>query len=117
MDDEIEGLKARIAQLEGSPTPVPVYITKPPGHVPWWKVMLWIGTVVVGLFVCLIIYGAMVAPETPQQRAEDFTRQCIADQGDGDWVASSGVTLETHCKLVGSLKALDENRRANPERY
>ena len=80
----------------------------------WRKVWIGLG-VVAALVVALVIWGAATGPKTYQELADMYARECVDSQGDGAWLASSGVTLETHCKLVGAMKASADARRDHPE--
>ena len=77
------------------------------------KVALW----PLAALILLIIYGAMTGPKTYAELADDYARHCIAENGMGTWVASSGATLETHCKLYGSLRATEDLKRDHPEKF
>ena len=76
----------------------------------WW---LW-GPL--GLFVLLFIYGAITGPKTTADLAEMETAQCMRRQGDGEWRASSGITLETFCKTKGALTGLKRACELNPSK-
>jgi hypothetical protein len=64
----------------------------------------------VAITFMLIFLVGLANPRTDVQR-------CIDHKADGNWVASSGVTLEEFCKGSVALQSLEADRKAHPENY
>ena len=62
----------------------------------------------------IFIWGAATGPKNTVELAEMETASCIRNQGDGEWQASSGVTLEIFCKTKGSLVGFKRACEINP---
>ena len=69
---------------------------------------------VIGLLFMLVL---ATGPKTIKDVANIDRDNCIANNGDGEWTASSGVTLESFCEAAADLKALEQDRKDHPERY
>lgn len=76
----------------------------------WW---LW-GPL--ALVLILFIFGAVNGPKTTTDLANMETEQCLRRHGEGEWRASSGVTLETFCKTKGALIGIKKACEIDPNR-
>lgn len=76
----------------------------------WW---LWVP---LGLVVVLFVFGAITGPKTTTEMAQMETDSCIRHQGDGEWRASLGVSLETFCKTKGALSGIKKACEINPSK-
>jgi hypothetical protein len=76
----------------------------------WW---LW-GTL--ALVFLIFIVAANSGPQTTVELAAMETEKCIKGQGNGEWRASSGVTLETFCKKKGALIGLKRACEIDPSK-
>ncbi len=79
-------------------------------HTKWW---IW-GPLV--LVLVLFIWGVATGPKNTVELAEMETASCIRNQGGGDWLASSGVTLEIFCKTKGALIGIKKACEINPSK-
>lgn len=70
---------------------------------------IWAAIAMVG---SLVAY-AEFAPARDQVKVA--TERCINHKGDGDWRGSSGVPLETFCKLRVTSERLAEQCKVSPE--
>jgi len=77
-------------------------------HTKWW---LW-GPLT--FIIVIFIWGAITGPKNTVELAKMETASCIRSQGDGEWRASSGVTLETFCKIKGNLIGIKRACEINP---
>jgi hypothetical protein len=69
------------------------------------------------IFIILVLIGSNSKPVTYRDLADQKAEDCVRHKGYGQWYASSGLTLQEFCKGVGSLDALEQERRDHPERY
>ncbi len=76
----------------------------------WW---LWIP---ISLVVLIFVWGAITGPKNTTELAQMETDSCMRRQGDGEWRASSGVTLETFCKTKGTLIGIKRACEINPSK-
>lgn len=67
--------------------------------------------------VLAVLASVVTQPRSYKDIAADFAAQCVDDDGDGAWVASSGMTLEEFCRGVGAFKALRQARHDHPEAF
>ena len=77
-------------------------------HTKWW---LW-GSLT--FILVIFIWGAATGPKNTIELAEMETASCIRNQGDGEWQASSSVTLEIFCKTKGALIGIKRACEINP---
>ena len=82
---------------------------KPP-KTKWW---LW-GPVllVVGVFILAAING----PKNTLELGKMEEEKCLRRQGDGEWVASSGISLERFCRTKGNLEAIKAACQIDPSK-
>ncbi len=59
---------------------------------------------------------AKCADDTVYAGNPDF-KNCLAEKGFGNWVGSSGVTLEKFCQGAVALQNIEQDKREHPERY
>lgn len=76
----------------------------------WW---LWVPLAVVFVF---FVIGATSGPKDTVELAEMETATCMRRQGDGEWRASSGITLETFCRLKGATIGLRKACQLDPSK-
>jgi RNA polymerase subunit RPABC4/transcription elongation factor Spt4 len=76
----------------------------------WW---LWVP---LGLVVVLFVFGAITGPKDTTELAKMETESCMRRNGDGEWRASLGVSLETFCKTKGSLIGIKKACEINPSK-
>lgn len=76
----------------------------------WW---LWIPLVI---FFVIIVIALLTGPKNTTELAEMETASCIKNQGNGEWRASSGVTLETFCRIKGTTKGFEKLCEINPSK-
>lgn len=79
-------------------------------HTKWW---LWVP---LALIVFIFVIGAINGPKNTVELAQMETESCIRHQGDGEWRASSGVSLETFCKTKGALIGIKKACEINPSK-
>jgi len=77
----------------------------------------WIG-ISLGVLVAVFIISSLLSPhETVEQWHERLKSRCIANNGEGEWVGSSGMTLDQFCDGAASLQILEADKKAHPEKY
>ena len=76
----------------------------------WW---LWAPLAII--FVAFFI-GAINGPKDTTELAAMETASCIKRQGNGEWRASSGINLETFCKLKGATIGLKKACEIDPSK-
>lgn len=114
-DEEIAELRGRLSALEATSNQIGI---DSPIAKSRRKRRLLIGAgVVVGLLVVLFLYAAATAPKTVGELAERYKQDCIRDKGNGNWQASSGISLEKFCEASGDYQALMEDKKEHPEAY
>lgn len=79
------------------------------------RIVIWSVAGLFGLFLILVIVETIRGPKTYAELADAEAERCILHKGDGTWRASSGVSLETHCKLKATLATLAKQCREHPE--
>lgn len=79
-------------------------------HTKWW---LW-GPL--GLFALVFTWGAITGPKTTADLARMETEACMRRQGDGEWRASMGVSLETFCRTKGATEGIKAACRIDPSK-
>lgn len=70
------------------------------------------------ILVCYFVIWWLLQPSDPQtyaQRAQTYKSQCVAAKGSGNWRASSGITLDKYCELLGTIRASKDLCREQPE--
>lgn len=71
-------------------------------HTKWW---LWIPLALVAAF---LIFAFATGPKTYAEYAQNATDRCIKYNGNGEWSASSGMSLETYCKGQTAIMIMKE---------
>jgi hypothetical protein len=79
------------------------------------KTMSWIWWVLI-LIVVIFVLAGITGPKNTVELAKRVTDQCIRNQGDGGWRASSGVSLEMYCKTKGNLEGIRTACQIDPSK-
>ena len=76
----------------------------------WW---LWIP---LAFFLLITVIALLTDPITTAELAEIETASCIRNKGNGEWRGSSGVTLETFCRIKGTTKGFEKLCEIDPSK-
>ena len=79
-------------------------------HTKWW---LWVP---LGLIVFVFVIGVINGPKNTVELAQMETDSCIRSNGDGEWRASLGVTLETFCRTKGAMAGIKKACEIDPSK-
>lgn len=74
----------------------------------WW---LWTPLAI----ICIVFFFAAInGPKDTTELAAMETTSCLERQGNGEWRASSGISLETFCKIKGATIGLKRACELDP---
>ena len=65
--------------------------------------------------ICVVFFlAAITGPKDTTELAAMETASCLKRQGNGEWRASSGISLETFCKIKGATIGLKRACELDP---
>lgn len=73
--------------------------------------------ILVAAAVSVVLLTGCGKPRTYGDLAKEEAQRCVDRNGYGDWVGSSGISLQEFCDRIGMLKAGAQLRRDHPERF